>query len=285
MEKRRLGRTEQQSSVVIFGAAGIGKVKQKDADRAIQIALDHGVNHIDVAPSYGEAELRLRPWIPRIREKVFLACKTTKRQKADAARELRRSLDRVQTGHFDLYQLHSVNDFDQLDLATGPGGAVEALVEAREEGLVANLGITGHGMQAPALHAEALTRFDFDTVMFPLNPTLWGDADYRKDCESLMEIARDKDVGLMVIKAVAKEPWGDRERTTTTWYKPFEDQESIDRCVHFVLSQGITALASAGDVGLLPKILDAADRFQPLAEGEQDGIVDAYRKLRQIFVT
>ena len=284
MEKRRLGRTAHMSTVVIFGAAAIGKVSQDVADEAIQAALDCGVNHIDVAPSYGDAEHRLRPWMPNIRDQVFLGCKTTRRQKTEAADELRRSLESLKTDRFDLYQLHSVGDIEQLDLATAPGGAIDALVQAREEGLTTYLGITGHGMQAPATHAEALRRFDFDTVMFPLNPTLLGNAQYRKDYEALRDLAREKDVGMMVIKAVAREPWGDRERTYTTWYKPFDKQEDIDRSVRFALSQDITALSSAGDVSILPRILDAAGRFTPMSDQEQEATLQAHSKLRQIFV-
>lgn len=284
MEKRRLGRTEHMSTVVIFGAAAIGKVSQEVADQAIQAALDGGVNHIDVAPSYGDAELRLKPWIPKIRDQVFLGCKTTRRKKTEAADELRRSLGRLKADRFDLYQLHSVGDMEQLDLATAPGGAIDALVQAREEGLTTYLGITGHGMQAPATHAEALRRFDFDTVMFPLNPTLLGNAQYREDYEALRDLAREKDVGLMVIKAVAREPWGDRERTYTTWYKPFDKQKDIDRSVRFALSQDITALSSAGDVSILPGILDAAGRFAPMSDEEKEETLQAHSKLRQIFV-
>ncbi len=284
MEKRRLGRTEHMSTVVIFGGAAIGKVSQEAADEAIQIALDHGVNHVDIAPSYGEAELRMGPWMAKVRDQVFLGCKTTKRKKAEAAKELRRSLKRLRTDRFDLYQLHSVGDLEQLDLAMAPGGAIEALVEAREKRLTTYLGITGHGMQAPATHAEALRRFDFDTVMFPLNPILMGNRQYRRDWEALLDLAQEKDVGLMVIKAAAQEPWGERDRTYTTWYKPFETQKTIDRSIHFVLSQEITGLASAGDVTLLPKILDAAERFVPVTASEQEEAIEGTRKRKQIFV-
>jgi len=284
METRRLGRTGHESTVVIFGAAAIGKTSQEVADTAIQAALDSGVNHIDVAPSYGQAEARLRPWIPKIRDQVFLGCKTTKRKKGEAAEELKRSLERLKAGRFDLYQLHSVGDLEQLDLAMGPGGALEALVEARDKGLTSYLGITGHGMMAPATHAEALRRFDFDTVMFPLNANLLSDPGYRSDYGSLCELAREKDVGLMVIKAVAKEPWGDRERTATTWYKPYDAQGDVDRCVRFALSQEITALSSAGDVDVLPLILDAASRFEPMSSEEIEETVGVHGKLRSIFV-
>ena len=181
MKKRRLGRTEHMSTVVIFGGAAIGKVSQEVADGAIQLSLDRGVNHIDIAPSYGEAELRMGPWMPKIRDQVFLACKTTDRTKDNAAKELRESLKRLQTDRFDLFQLHSVGDMEQLDLALDSGGAIEALADARDEGLTKYLGITGHGLQAPATHAEALRRFDFDTVLTPMNPILLSNKHYRKD--------------------------------------------------------------------------------------------------------
>jgi aryl-alcohol dehydrogenase-like predicted oxidoreductase len=253
------------------------------ADEAIQLCLDHGVNHIDIAPSYGEAELRTGPWMPKIRDRVFLACKTTRRTKDDAARELRESLKRLQTDRFDLYQLHSIGDTEQLDLALDSGGAIEALTEARDEGLTKYLGITGHGLQAPATHAEALRRFDFDTVLTPMNPILLGNKHYRQDWEDLLGLVREKDVGLMVIKAVAQEPWGKRDRTYTTWYKPFETQKAIDRSVRYVLFQEITGLASTGDVTLLPRVIDAAERFTPMSEAEQAETIEATRKRKPIF--
>ena len=284
METRRLGRTEHMSTVVIFGGAAIGKVSQEVADEAIQLSLDHGVNHIDIAPSYGEAELRMGPWMPKIRDQVFLACKTTYRTKEDAAKELRESLKRLQTDRFDLYQLHSIGDMEQLDLAMDSGGAIEALSEAKDQGLTKYLGITGHGLQAPATHAEALRRFDFDTVLTPMNPILLSNRHYRKDWEELLALVKERDVGLMVIKAIAQEPWGKRDRTYNTWYKPFETQKAIDRSVCFVLSQEIAGLASAGDVTLLPRIIDAAERFVPMTEAEQLEAIEATRKRKPIFV-
>ncbi len=235
MEKRRLGRTGHMSTVVTFGAAGIGRVEQDVADRAVQVSLDHGVNHFDVAPSYGDAELRLRPWMPRIRNQIFLGCKTTQRTKEAAKAELHRSLERLGVDRFDLYQLHSVGKRDVLDECTAPGGALEALVEAREEGLVRWLGITGHTHDAPSTHFEALRRFDFDTVMFPLNFVLWNIPEFRQDAEALLDACRRRDVGVHILKTVAKDPWGDRARTHATWYEPFTDQETIDRAVAFNL--------------------------------------------------
>jgi aryl-alcohol dehydrogenase-like predicted oxidoreductase len=284
MEQRRLGRTGHRSSVVTFGSAGIGRVEQDVADRAIQAALDAGVNHVDVAPSYGEAELRLRPWMPRVRERIFLGCKTRERTRVAAAAELRRSLERLGAERIDLYQLHAVSKLGDLDACTAAGGALEALVEARAEGLVRWLGITGHTHDAPRTHLEALRRFDFDTVMFPLNFVLWADPGYRPDAEALLAECRARDVGVHVIKAVAKDPWGDRPKTHTTWYEPFTDPATIDRAVAFVLSQPVTTLCSVGDVTVLPKVLAAAARYRPLEVPEQAALLEEAARYHTPFV-
>jgi aryl-alcohol dehydrogenase-like predicted oxidoreductase len=284
MEKRRLGRTGHMSTVVTFGAAGIGRVEQAVADTAVQAALDHGVNHFDVAPSYGEAELRLRPWMPKIRNEIFLGCKTTERTKEGAKAELHRSLERLGVDRFDLYQLHSVGKLDALDQCTAKGGALEALIEAREEGLVSWLGITGHTHDAPSTHHEALRRFDFDTVMFPLNFVLWSIPEFRRDAEALLAECRRRDVGVHILKTVAKDPWGEREKTHTTWYEPFTDQPTIDRAVAFVLSQPVTTLCSAGDVTILPKVLEAAERFRPLDAASEEALLATAGRYSSPFV-
>jgi aryl-alcohol dehydrogenase-like predicted oxidoreductase len=272
------------STVVTFGAAGIGRVDQDVADRAIAAALGHGVNHVDVAPRYGDAELRLRPWMPRIRTSIFLGCKTAERTRDAAKAELHRSLDRLGTDRLDLYQLHSAGKLEDLDACTARGGALEALAEAREEGLVRWLGITGHTHDAPRTHLEALRRFDFDTVMFPLNFVLWSMPDYRRDVEALLGTCRARDVGVHIIKTVAKDPWGDRPRTHTTWYEPFTDQAVIDRAVAFVLSRPVTTLTSAGDVAVLPKVLEAAERYRPLEAREEDELVATAARYHTPFV-
>ncbi|MEI8190610.1 MAG: aldo/keto reductase, partial [candidate division NC10 bacterium] len=225
METRRLGRTGHDSTVVAFRTAGIGKVDQATADLAIQLILDRGVNHVDVAPSYGDAELRLKPWMSCLRDQgIFVGCKTKQRTKEAAEAELARSLERLGTDRLDLYQLHAVGKLHELDECTAAGGALEALIRAREQGIVRWLGITGHTHDAPRTHLEALRRFDFDTVMFPLNFVLWADPRYREDAAALLETCRRKDVGVQIIKTVAKDPWGERTRTHTTWYEPFTDQ-------------------------------------------------------------
>jgi aryl-alcohol dehydrogenase-like predicted oxidoreductase len=284
MERRRLGRTGQMSTVVAFGSAGIGRVEQDVADRAIQTALDHGVNHVDVAPSYGEAELRLKPWIPQIRKGIFLGCKTKQRTRDTAKAELHRSLERLGTDRLDLYQLHAVCKPHELDECTTKGGALEALAEARQEGLVRWLGITGHSHDAPRTHLEALRRFDFDTVMFPLNFVLWAMPEYRRDVQALLEVCRQKDVGVHIIKTLAKDPWGDRPKTHTTWYEPFTDQATIDRAVAFVLSQAVTTLCSVGDVTVLPKFLSAAEGFRRLDAAAQEALVATADQYHTPFV-
>jgi predicted aldo/keto reductase-like oxidoreductase len=259
-------------------------VDQDTADRAIQTALDSGVNHFDVAPTYGEAELRLKPWIPRMRGKIFLGCKTKERTRDAARAELHRSLERLGTDRLNLYQLHAVCKLHELDECTAKGGALEALIEAREEGIVRWLGITGHSHDAPGTHLEALRRFPFDTVMFPLNFVLWAMPDYRRDTAKLLEYCRQKDVGVHIIKTLAKDPWGDRPRTHTTWYEPFTDQTIIDQAVAFNLSRPVTTLCSTGDVTILPKFLAAAGRFRPLTAEAQEALVATAHQYHTPFV-
>jgi aryl-alcohol dehydrogenase-like predicted oxidoreductase len=199
MERRRLGRTEHLSSVVIFGAAAVGMVDEATAAGALDRAFAAGVNHIDVAPSYGEAELRVGPWLAQHRNDIFLGCKTRERTKDGAAKELRRSLERLRMDHVDLYQLHAVTDMETLEETLAPGGALDAILEAKDEGLLRYIGITGHGHQAPEVFAEALRRFDFDTVMFPLNPVLYANPAYRRDAQALLSLCREKDVGVQII--------------------------------------------------------------------------------------
>ena len=207
MQQRRLGRTGHQSSVLIYGAAALAEVDQDTADASIQLALDAGINHFDVAASYGEAELRLGPWMPRIRERIFLATKTGLRDRDDAWAQINRSLERLQTDRVDLIQVHAVGDLEELDLVTRPGGSLEAVVRARDEGLAAAVGITGHGHQAPATHREALRRFPFDTVLTPLNWVLGQDQGYLADYQALVAEVQAQDAGLMIIKAASRRNW------------------------------------------------------------------------------
>jgi aryl-alcohol dehydrogenase-like predicted oxidoreductase len=284
MERRRLGRTGHASTVVAFGTAGIGRVDQETADRATQTVLDHGVNHIDVAPGYGEAEVRLKPWMPQIRSAIFLGCKTKQRTRDAAKAEMERSFARLGTDRFDLYQLHAVCKSHELDQCTEQGGALEALIEAREQGLTRWLGITGHTHDAPATHLEALRRFPFDTVMFPLNFVLWSDPKYRRDVEALFDVCRQQDVGIHIIKTLAKDPWGDRPRTKTTWYEPFTEPADIAPAIAFNLSRPVTTLCSTGDVTVLPKFLAAAEAAQRLSPAEEESLLATAGRYHSPFV-
>jgi aryl-alcohol dehydrogenase-like predicted oxidoreductase len=262
MEQRRLGRTGHRSSVLIYGAAALAEVDQDTADASVRLALDAGINHFDVAASYGEAELRLGPWMGRIRDRIFLATKTGLRDREAAWAQVNRSLERLRTDHLDLIQVHAVGDPEELDLVTRPGGSLEAVVRAREEGLAAAVGITGHGHQAPATHLEALRRFPFDTVLTPLNWVLAQDPAYLADYQALVAEVKAQDAGLMVIKAASRRNWPQAApHAYSTWYEPFDDQERIDAAVAWVLSHPeVTGLATPGDVRLLPLVVQAERR-------------------------
>ncbi|MDH7485881.1 MAG: aldo/keto reductase [Anaerolineae bacterium] len=283
MQKRRFGRTGHMSTVAIFGAAAFYAVTQAQADAAMEQVIAAGVNHIDVAPTYGQAEERLGPWLARERARFFLGCKTTERSKEAAAAELRRSLERLRVDCFDLYQFHAVNSMEELDQVTAPGGALEAAIEARAEGLTRFIGITGHGLQAPAVFLEALERFDFDSVLFPLNFVLYAHPDYRRQAEELLRRCRARDVGVMVIKAIAKRPWGDRPKTYSTWYEPFDDAQHIQQAVNFALSQDVTGLCTTGDVTLLPRFLEACARFTSMSPAQREELVATAAEYEPIF--
>jgi len=277
MQTRRFGRTNHASTIIIFGTAALGKVSQAEADRAMELMMAHGVNHIDIAPSYGEAELRLGPWMKKHRDQFFLGCKTTERTKRGAWDELRRSLDRLHTDHFDLYQIHSLRSIEDADVALGAGGAIEALLEAKAQGLTRFLGITGHGLHIAATHLHALEKFDFDSVLFPLNPVMWANETYRADTERLLATIHARDLGAMVIKTWCKNPWGEREHAYHTWYEPFDDAPTQDEALRFALSHtGVTGLCSAGDVRLLENILNAAEKFSAMSEVEQTETTRAF---------
>ena len=261
MEKRRLGRLEHMSSVCIYGGAALGEVSQEEADGSISFALESGINHFDTAASYGDSELRLGPWMADIRSRIFLSTKTEERSRDGARREIEASLQRLQVDSVDLIQLHAIGDLAQLDQATGRDGALGAAVQAKDEGLVGAVGITGHGHDAPATHLEALRRYSFETVLTPLNYLLYGKEDYRRDYESLVEEIERQDAGLMVIKPVSRNLWREGEdQRYATWYMPFDEQPHINAAVAFVLARPeVTGFPTAGDIRLLPSIVEAAE--------------------------
>jgi aryl-alcohol dehydrogenase-like predicted oxidoreductase len=274
VEQRRLGRLGHQSSVLIYGAAALSEVDQGTADASIQLALDAGINHFDVAASYGDAELRLGPWMSTIRDRIFLATKTGLRDRDEAWAQINHSLERLQTDHLDLIQIHAVGDLEELDLVTRPGGSLQAAVRAQEEGLATWIGITGHGHQAPATHLEALARFPFATVLTPLNFVLGQNPAYLADYQALVAEVQAQDVGLMIIKTVSRRNWPEEpvEHGYSTWYEPFDDQRRISAAVAWVLAHPeVTAIATPGDVRLLPLLIEAEQRLAEtdLAQAEQ----------------
>jgi aryl-alcohol dehydrogenase-like predicted oxidoreductase len=267
MQRRRLGRTGHQSSLAIFGAACLWGSDPETAARVFGAALEAGVNHVDVAPQYGRAQELLGPLVPAVRDRVFMACKTLRHNREGVRAQLEESLQILRCESFDLYQLHGVTDLAELD---SRADAVEVMLRAREEGLCRWVGITGHNLTAPAAHAEALRRYDLDTVMFPVNPRLWADVTYRRDAEALLELAAERDVGVMAIKAAAARPWGGRAHTSDTWYEPYTDSGEIERSVRFVLSvPGVCAFCTPGDNDVMAAAIEAAGRFTPMEESER----------------
>jgi aryl-alcohol dehydrogenase-like predicted oxidoreductase len=263
METRRLGKTGHQSTVVTFGTFAIGKLPQGEADRLIEYALSRGINQFDVAPSYADAELRLGDYLKRHPQPdLFVSCKTNQRGKTEASAELHRTLERLGRDRFDLYQLHSVGNDADLEACFAPGGSMEAILDARDQGLVTHIGITGHGHDAPATHAAALRRFDFATVMTSCNVYLDSLPAFRRAWQDLLALCRQNDVGIHVLKATARAAWNGRTPTFGTWYEPLADQTQIDRAVAWILDQPVTTLCSAGDPHLLGPICDAAERYR-----------------------
>ncbi len=277
MQKRTLGRTGHESTVISFGTYAVGWLDQDEADQTIQLVLDYGVNHFDIAPTYGEAMERVAPWMPEIRDQIFVGAKTAIRDRDGAWRDVESIMKRMNVEDFDLFQLHSVGDMTQLDLCTAPGGSLETLVEMREQGLTKWIGITGHGPAVPATTLEALNRFDFDTVMFPLNPAAARDPEYRRDSEALLAEADARNIGVQTIKMIARGGWGDGEKQTKTWYDPHREQSDIDSSLWWVLSHRVHTAPSCGDVSLLPKVLDAAQCFTPLSEDQMRAVEESQR--------
>ncbi|MCU0265037.1 MAG: aldo/keto reductase [Actinomycetia bacterium] len=277
MERRRLGRLGHESSVIIYGGFALAAVDQDEADRSVQQALDAGINHFDVAASYGDAEERLGPWTARLGPDAFLATKTGERSRDAAWAEIERSLERLRVPRVDLLQLHAVGDLDELDQVMAPGGALEAVLRARDEGLTVGVGITGHGHQAPATHLEALRRFPFDTVLTPWNHALARDPAFRADFLALVAECQRQDVGLMTIKAVARRNYPEGAAGGYhTWYQPWDDPEHLAAAVAFALRQpGVTGFAAAGDTRLLGPIVAAAEAAAALSDEEVDRVLSS----------
>jgi aryl-alcohol dehydrogenase-like predicted oxidoreductase len=258
IEKLPFGSTGHLSTRTIFGAAAVGSVSQREADEALELLLEYDVNHIDVAASYGDAELRVAPWLKRYPDRFFLATKTGERTYPAARDEIRRSLERLGVDRVDLIQLHNLVDRVEWEAALGPGGALEAAVEAREEGLVRFIGVTGHGMDVVKRHLQSLERFPFDSVLLPYNYTVMQDKRYAADFERLLALCAERGVAVQTIKSIARGLWRSEDHHSAPWYEPLTDQAAIDTTVAWALALPGVFLNTVSDLALLPKVLEAA---------------------------
>jgi aryl-alcohol dehydrogenase-like predicted oxidoreductase len=278
------GRSGHLSTRTLFGAAALGPVTQLEADRTLEVLLQYGVNHIDVAASYGDAELRLAPWLAHHRAQFYLATKTGERTAQGAREELHRSLERMKVDYVDLWQLHSLADPIEWDIALSPGGALEAAIEAKQQGLVRAIGVTGHGLQIAASHRRSLERFDFDSVLLPYNYITMRNAYYSEQFNALLATCRERNVAVQTIKSIAYKPWLGRPHTHNTWYEPLAEQQDIDLAVHWVLGQPGIFLNTVGDIHLLPKVLDAASRFESRPGDEEMDALVTRSGMQPLFV-
>ena len=279
MDRRVLGKTRQELSIVGFGGIVVMNVEPAEASRLVAEAIDRGVNYFDVAPSYGNAEERLGPALAPYRDRAFLACKTGKRTKEEAAQELRQSLARMRTDHFDLYQLHALTSMEEMERALGPGGALEAFLEARDAGLIRHIGFSAHSVETAL---AAMDRFDFDSVLFPTNFVLYYQANFGPQ---VIERAQQKGVGRLALKAMARTPWAEGQPRTfsKTWYQPVADPEEAALALRFTLSQPITAAIPPGEAALFRIALDVAAQFRPLTPEETAELRRRASALQPIF--
>lgn len=278
------GATGHDSTRAIFGGAALGRVAKAEADRALDTLLASGINHIDVAASYGDAELRVASWLRRAPDTFFLATKTGERRYREAREQIHRSLERLGVDRIDSIQLHNLTDVIEWETALGPGGALEAAIEAREEGLVRFIGVTGHGLSVPEMHRRSLERFPFDSVLLPYNYTQMRDPRYAERFEALAAVCAERNIALQTIKSLALRPWEGREATAATWYEPLTEQADIDLAAHWVLGRPEAFLLTTGDVDILPKLLDAVDRFERRpSDAEMDALAER-RGLAPLFV-
>jgi aryl-alcohol dehydrogenase-like predicted oxidoreductase len=280
------GRTGHESTRTLFGAAALARVTQDVADGVLELLERFGVNHIDTAASYGDAELRVAPWLEGAgRERYFVATKTGKRTYRAARDEIRLSLERLGTDHIDLIQLHNLVEPTEWETAFAPDGALRAATEARDAGIVRFIGVTGHGLQAPVQHRRAVERFSFDSVLFPYNYVQLRDPTYARDVDALMALCVQRGVAMQTIKAITLGPWhAERPATPTTWYEPLDDQRDIDLAVRWVLGDARVFLNTVGDVGILPLVLDAASRAtERPSDAEMDELLRR-RAMTPLFV-
>jgi aryl-alcohol dehydrogenase-like predicted oxidoreductase len=260
--KQEFGKSGHLSTRIIFGAAALSNVTQEEADQTLEVLLKYGINHIDTAAGYGESELRIGPWMENHRKKFFLATKVFRRGYQEAVDQIQTSLERLQVSSVDLIQFHNLTSRISWEKVMGPDGALKAAIEARDQGLVKNIGVTGHGYTVAAMHKQSLEQFEFDSVLLPYNYVMMQNPEYASDFGSLLKICKERKVAVQTIKSLARRPWGEKERIRSTWYEPVEEQVDIDRAVHWVLNKEGIFLNTSSDIHILPKILDAANRFE-----------------------
>jgi aryl-alcohol dehydrogenase-like predicted oxidoreductase len=284
IEKRLFGRTGHRSSCVLLGGAALSDATPDEANRALDLLLEYGVNHIDTANSYGLSEKVIGPWLARHRDEFFLATKTEERTYQGAREHLHRSLDLLKTDHVDLWQMHILVHPDEWEIAMAPGGALDAFIEAKEQGLVRFLGVTGHGVNTPAMHKKSLERYDFDAVLLPYNFVMMQNLRYAADFEELMSLCHARNIAVQAIKSICRAPWGDKKRTHKTWYQPLDTQDEIDKAVHWVLARPGIFLNAAADTTLLPKVLDAAARFVAAPSTSEMQVLVTRLEMAPLFV-
>lgn len=282
--KGTFGRTGHESTRVLFGGAALSGASEAEADSAFDVVVNAGINHLDVAASYGDAEVRIRPWLARAPGEFFLATKTEERQGTKAREQLERSLERMGVDHVDLWQMHNLVDPIDWDIALSPGGATEAAVTARDEGLVRFIGVTGHGLQVAATHRRSLARFDFDSVLLPYNYVTMQNGYYAENFEALLSTCAERNVAVQTIKSIAARPWAGRPHTHTSWYEPLSEQADIDLAVWWALGRPGIFLNAVADLELLPLVLDAASRYSKRPTDEQMHSLMSRRRVEPLFV-
>ena len=282
--KKVFGRTGHNSTRLLFGAAAFGDVTQDEADQTMQLLLDNGINHIDTAASYGDSELRIGPWMETHRDQFFLATKTGERTYEGAKAEFERSLRRLRVDSVDLIQLHYLVGEDEWQVAMGPGGALEYLLEAREQGLVKHIGVTGHDVAIARMHLRSVDRFDFDSVLLPYNFPMMQNAVYREGFEALVDDCAASNRAVQTIKSLTRRPYLGDHHSHATWYEPLTEQADIDRAVHWALGNEAVFVNTVGDIHVLPQVLDAAHRFVAKPSDAEMEAMLMEREMAPLFV-
>jgi aryl-alcohol dehydrogenase-like predicted oxidoreductase len=278
------GRTGHLSTRTIFGAAAFSDTPQKEVDATMELLLQNGVNHVDVAASYGQAERLLGDWIRRHGKPFFLATKTDQRTKGAAYDQIRRSLDLLHVDQVDMIQLHALHEEPDWSTAFGPDGVIEAVVQARDEGLARFIGVTGHGVPVPEFHLRSLEKFDFDAVLLPYNHVMMSNPRYAENFNKLLAVCQQREIAVQTIKGVTRSPWNDVRQDRTTWYRPLEEQADIDLAIHWILGNPQVFINTAGDIHILPRVLDAAQRFETRPTDAQMNELTQRLEMEPLFV-